>query len=72
MEPHHEAQDSPRSPSLRSKVKEKVQDLIQQLSASPGLTSMHKPSFVYLLEGEPKGVVSARPILIKLRILALK
>jgi len=45
MEPHHEPQGSPRSPSLRPKVKEKVQALIHQLSASPGYSSMNKPSF---------------------------
>ena len=36
MEPHLESQGSPRSPSLHSKVKEKVQALIHQLSATPG------------------------------------
>ena len=61
MEPHHEPQGSPRSPGLHSKVKEKVQALIHQLSASPGFTSMHKPGFVYLLEGEPEGVISCTP-----------
>ena len=61
MESHHEPQGSPRSPSLCSKVKEKVQALIHQLSASPGVTSMHKPSFAYLLEGELEGVISYTP-----------
>jgi len=61
MEPHREPQGNPRSPSLCSKVKEKVQALIHQLSASPRLTSMHKPYFVYLLEGEPEGVISCTP-----------
>jgi len=47
MEPHQESQGSP-SPS--SKVKQKVQALIDQLAILLGSTSMHKPSFVYLLE----------------------
>ena len=61
MEPHHEPQGNPVSPSLCSKVKEKVQALIHQLSTSPGLTSMHKPGFVYLLETEPEEVISCTP-----------
>jgi len=61
MEPHHKPQGSPRSPRLCSKVKQKVQALIHQLSASPGYSSMHKPDFVYLLEGEPEGVISCTP-----------
>jgi len=61
MEPHHEPQGSPRSLSSHSKVKEKVQALIHQLSASLGLTSMHKPGFVYLLKGEPEVVISCMP-----------
>ena len=45
MEPHHGAQRSVRSPGLLSKVDEKVQALIHQLSASLGYSSMHKPGF---------------------------
>ena len=61
MEPHHEPQGSPRSPSLRSKVNHKVQALIHQLSSSPGLTYVNKPGFLYLLEGELEGVISYTP-----------
>ena len=61
MEPHHESLSSPRSPSLRSKVKEKVQALINQLAASLGYSSMHKPGFVNLLQGEADGVISCTP-----------
>jgi len=61
MEPHHESLGSPRSPSLCSKVKEKVQALIHQLAASPGYSSIHKPDFVNLLQGEPEGVISCTP-----------
>jgi len=55
IKPHHGPQGSLRSPSLRSKVNEKVQALIHQLSASPGYSSMYKPDFVNLLQGEPEG-----------------
>jgi len=55
MESHLEPQGRLGSPILCSKVKEKVQALIHQLSATPGVSSMHKSDFVYLLEGEPEG-----------------
>jgi len=55
MEPHQEPQRSLRSPSPASKVKEKVQALIDQLGGLPGSKSMHKPSFVYLLGEDPDG-----------------
>jgi len=61
MEPHQEPQGSTRSSSPTSKVNEKVQSLIDQLAVLPGSTSMHKPSFVYLLEGDPDGVISCTP-----------
>jgi len=61
MEPHHEPQGSPRSLSIRSQVKEMVQALLHQHSDSPGYSPMHKPGFVYLLEGDPEGVISCTP-----------
>jgi len=44
-----------------SKVKEKVQALLHQLVVLPGLNSIHKPGFVYLLESDPDGVISYMP-----------
>ena len=61
MEPHHEPQGSPRSLSMCSQVKEKVQALLHQLFYPPGYSPMHKPGFVYLLEGDPEGVISCTP-----------
>ena len=61
MAPHLGPQGSPRSPSSSPKVKEKVQALIDQLVVLPGSSSIHKPSFVYLLEGDPDGVISCTP-----------
>ena len=61
MEPHHEAQGSPRSLSICSQVKEMVQAFLHQHSDPPGYSPMHKPDFVYLLEGDPDGVISCTP-----------
>jgi len=61
MEPHAGPQGSLRSPSSSSKVKEKVQALIDQLAVLPGSSSMHKPDFAYLLEGDLCGVISCTP-----------
>jgi len=58
MEPHQEPQGSLRSPSPSSKLKEKVQALIDQLVILRESTSIHKLGFVYLLEGDPDGVIS--------------
>jgi len=55
VEPHHEPQGSPRSLSMRSQVKEMVQALLHQLSDPAGYSSMRKPEFVYLLEGDLGG-----------------
>ena len=44
--------------NVNSNVKEKVKALLTQLFILPGYTSSHKPGFVYLLEGDPEGVIS--------------
>ena len=67
-EPYHEPQGSPEGSIPYSKAKEKVQTLLSQLAILPGLRDMHKRSFVYLLEGDPKGVISYAPTLIQLKI----
>ena len=54
--------------TFSSHVKEKVQALLNQLSILPGYSSMRKPGFVYLLEGDPEGIIFARTTLLKLRI----
>jgi len=61
VEPHHEPQGSLRSLSIRSQVKEMVQDFLHQHSDPPGYTPIHKPGFVSLLEGDPEGVISYMP-----------
>jgi len=61
IEPGQEPQGSPRSPRPSSKVKENIQALIDQLAVLPRSTSMHKPDFVYLLEGDPDGLISCTP-----------
>ena len=61
MEPHAGPQGSPRSLSSSSKVKEKVQALIDQLAVLPRSSAVHKPGFVHLLEGYPDGVISCMP-----------
>jgi len=44
--------------NFSSNVKETVQALLTQLPLLPGYSSMHKPGFVYLLEGDPEGIIS--------------
>ena len=61
MEPHHEPQGSPTSLCMDSQVKEIVLVLLHQHSDPPGYSPMHKPGFVYLLEGDPEGVISCTP-----------
>jgi len=61
MGPYHEPQGSAKSSSSSSKVKKKVLALLDQLTILPGLRDMHKPGFVYLLEGNPEGVISYTP-----------
>ena len=53
-----EPQDMLGGVNFSSKVKEQVQALLTQLPILPGYSSMHKPGFVYLLEGHPEGVIS--------------
>jgi len=48
---HQEPQEIPKGLSSISKVKDKVLALLNQLSVLPGLRNMHKPGFIYLLEG---------------------
>ena len=61
MEPHQEMQGNPRSQCPSSKVKERVQALIDRLAVLPGSTFMHKPGLVHLLKGGPNGVISYMP-----------
>jgi len=70
IEPHHEPQGSPRDPRIRPKVKKKEQSVSSQLSVLPRSTFSHKPGFVKLVEGDPGGVISCTPTLLKLRIQA--
>jgi len=44
--------------NLSSNVKEKVQALLTQLPLLPGYSSTRTPDFVYLLEGDPEGIIS--------------
>ena len=53
-----ELQDMLRGSNFSSNVKEKVKALLVQLHILPGYTSSHKPSFVYLLQGEPEEIIS--------------
>ena len=61
MGPHQEPQSTWEGLNSSSKVKEKVQALLSQLAVLPRLEDMHKPAFVYLLEGDPDGVISYTP-----------
>jgi len=54
-----EPQDMIGGPNFSSNVKEKVKALLAQLPILPGYSSMSKPGFVYLLEGDPKGIISS-------------
>jgi len=47
--------------NFSSNVKEKVQALLTQLPLTPRYSTMHKPGFVYLLEGDPEGIISCTP-----------
>ena len=52
-----ELQDMLGGSIVSSNVKEKVKALLAQLHILPGYTSSHKPGFVYLLEGNPEGIM---------------
>ena len=56
-----EPQDMLGGLNFSPKVKEQVRALFTQTAILPGYTSMHKPSFVYLLEGDPEGIISCTP-----------
>ena len=58
MGPHQQPQGTLEGLNSSSKVNEKVQPLLNQLAIPLGLEDMHKPSFVYLLMGDPDGVIS--------------
>ena len=53
-----EPQDMLGGSNFSSNVKGKVLALLNQLPILPGYSSMRKPGFVYLLEGEPEGIIS--------------
>jgi len=72
MRPAQEPQDMLGWSNFSSNGKEKVQALLNQLPLLPGHSSMHKPGFVYLLEGDPEGIISCTPTLLKLRISAFQ
>ena len=57
-EPFQKPQDSQWGLSSSSKVKDRALALLDQLSVSPRLRSLHKLDFVYLLEGDPDGIIS--------------
>ena len=44
--------------NFSSNIKEKVKALLAQLPIPPGYSSMPKPDFVYLLEGDPEAIIS--------------
>ena len=56
-----ELQDMLGGSNFSSNVKEKVKALLAKLLILPRYTSSHKPGFVYLLEGDPEGVISFTP-----------
>jgi len=47
--------------NFSSNAKEKVQALLAQLRILPRYSSMRKLGFVYLLEGDPEGIISCTP-----------
>ena len=49
---------------LKLQGRVKVLGLIDQLSAQPSLGDMHKPNFVYLVEGNPEEIISYKPCLL--------
>ena len=61
MGPDKEPQDMLGGPNFSSNVKEKVQALLSQLPLLPGYSSMRKPDFLYLLEGDLEGIISYTP-----------
>jgi len=61
MEPYHEPQGNQEGSSSSSEVKERVLTLLDQLAVQPWLRDMHKSDFVYLLEGNPDGIISCTP-----------
>ena len=65
-----EPQDMLGGSNFSSHVKEKVQALLNQLPILPGYSSMRKPNFVYLLEGDLEGIISCTHHPLKLRISA--
>ena len=56
VELHQGVLDSPRSPHLATKVKEKVQVLLNQATVPPGYTFMPPPGFAYLIANDSDGV----------------
>ena len=58
MGPIEEPQDMLGGLNFSPKVKKQVQALLTQSPILPGYSSMHKPGFVYLLEGDPEGIIS--------------
>ena len=58
MGPIQEPQDMLGGLNFSPKVKEQVQALLTQTPILPGYSSKHKPGFVYLLEGDPEGIIS--------------
>ena len=58
MGPVQEPQDMLGGLNFSSKVKEQVQALLTQPPILPEYSSMRKPGFVYLLEGDPNGIIS--------------
>ena len=58
MDPIQEPKDMLGGLNFSPKVKKQVQALFTQTPILPGYSSMHKPGFVYLLEGNPEGIIS--------------
>ena len=61
MGPVQEPQDMLGGLNFSLKVKKQVQALLTQLPILPRYTSSLQPDFVYLLEGDPQGVISCMP-----------
>ena len=73
MGPIEEPQDMLGGLNFSPKVKKQVQALLTKSPILPGYSSMHKPDFVYLLEGDPEGIISCtHHSLKKLKILAFQ
>ena len=56
-----EPQDMLGGSNFSSNVKQTVKALLAQLPLLPRYSSMRKPGFVYLLEGDPEGIISCTP-----------